>query len=163
MIPSDLSIGGFMVILFGVLILICSGWASDKKREIYKNYPFNGFERIVKPFRIQDKGKLTCTISDLVFASGVRIFLTDLFPSIDIDYTWGPRYFQTSKQGNQILSKNLGRGEYALVIDGEGAHYDGKFSLEFKSREYPNEKYSAWGLALIEIGASMMLLGLALA
>ena len=162
MIPSDLLFySGIIVILVGTAVLLISGFPSDRKRTIFKDYPFGGHEGIVKPFRLQERGKLTCTLSDLNMVSGVRIFLTDLFPSIDIDYTWGPRYFQITNKNQQPETIDIGRGEYAFVIDSRGARYDGRFSIVFEYKEYPREKFAAWGLALIEVGAAMSLVGIA--
>jgi hypothetical protein len=116
----------------------------------------------VKPFRLQERGKLICTFSDLSIVSGVRIFLTDLFPSIDLDYTWGPRYFQITHTNQESEPTELGRGEYAFVVDGNGSRYDGKFTLEFEYDVFPKEKWANWGLAFIESGVAIALVGIAL-
>ena len=163
MIQSDLLIySGVVVVLIGTFILFISGLPLEEKRVIYQDSPFGGIkDYIVKPFRIPSKGKVTCTFSNIAGAATFRIFLTDLFSGLDIDYTWGPRYFEISQHSDQKVSVNLGRGEYALVIDNRNLAVSGKFSLEMEYKEYPREKYAAWGLALIEVGAAMSLVGIA--
>ena len=148
------------VVIIGVLILLVSGQSNEKKLEIFKNYPFSLYDEIVKPFRILERGKLTCTFTELMMISSVDIYLTDLSPSDDVDFSSGPRYFQITNQYEQIDPFELGRGEYAFVFDGRGARYSGKYSLEFESIEYPRGKYWIWGLAYIQVGISIILLGL---
>ena len=82
--------------------------------------------------------------------------------NINIDYTWGPRYFQIAKEGSHTISSDLSRGEYALVIDTRGGSAKGKFSLEYDYHVYPRERLANWGLAFIEVGAAIFVLGLAL-
>ena len=162
MIISDyLTFGGVLIIILGVLILLYSSRPSERKRQIYLDSPFGGIQDfIVKPFRLFGKGLATFSFTHIAGAQNFRIFLTDLFAGLKVDYTWGPRYFEKTEHGDQIFEVDLGRGEFALVIDNRKREVSGRFSLEFKNQEYPNEKYSAWGLALIEIGASMTLVGI---
>lgn len=153
---------GIVVLFVGIAVLFISGVPRDRKRIIYKDYPFSGHEGLVKPFRLQERGKLTCTLSELAMVGGVRIFLTDLFPSVDIDYTWPPRYFQITNQNQQPEPIDLGRGEYAFIVHSQGSRYEGKVTIEFESKEYPNEKWANWGLAFIESGIAITLVGYAL-
>jgi hypothetical protein len=165
MIQSEfLSLMGIAVILVGIMILIISGSPVEKKREIYSNYPFNGSsERVkVKPFRLFHRGMLTCTFTNIWGASGFRIYLTDLFPSMEIEHTWGPRYFQITREDTQEENHELGSGEYALVIDKRNGNVSGKFSLVVKYREYPRERLANWGLAAIDVGAVFLAVGLSL-
>jgi len=164
MIQNELlTYSGTDVVFIGVLILLISGKPSEKKRQIYEDSPFGGIQGyIVKPFRIQRKGTVACTFSNIAGSERFRIFLTDLFAGLDIDYTWGPRYFEITEHGEQKVLVDIGSGEYALVIDNRNLDVSGKFSIEFSHKEYPLEKFAAWGLALIEVGASMSLVGIAL-
>jgi hypothetical protein len=163
MTPSDILFYlGIVVFLVGVAVLFISGYPSDRKRTIYKEYPFSGFgDIIVKPFRLQSKGKATFTIWNIAGSAHFRIFLTDFFAGENVQFTYGPRYFQISEHGEYNIPVELGRGEYAFCIDNRRDSVSGKFTLEFEYKEYPRERFANWGLALIESGVAMTLVGFA--
>ena len=124
-----LTYSGLAIVIIGAIILLISGQPSEKKREIFKNFPLRkpGPGVIVKPFRIPVNGKLTCAFSNIVGASGFQIYLSDFFTLMNVDYRRGPKYFLTTKQGDYKIQADLGVGEYSLVIDSRQGRVDGNF------------------------------------
>lgn len=92
-----------------------------------------------------------------------NVYLTDLYANTDMDYSFGPRYMESRKIGIVDETLDLKVGEYNLIFDClEGSEIVVTYSVYLIYHDYPNSKYVDWALALVDIGASMLLVGLTL-
>jgi hypothetical protein len=92
-----------------------------------------------------------------------NVYLTDLYANVDMDYSYGPRYLESCQLGKVDKSLDLKIGDYNLVFEGSGdSEIIVKYSVNLIYPEKPYSKYVDWALAFVDIGVSMLLVGLTL-
>jgi hypothetical protein len=90
-------------------------------------------------------------------------YLTDLYTNIEMDYSYGPRYLEFSQIGPISKTLDLKIGEYNLIFESSGeSEILVEFSISLIYPDYPYSKYVDWALAFVDIGVSMLLVGLTL-
>jgi hypothetical protein len=149
------------------------GLAYSKKEEqeiikIFQKQVFTLTDRFIQPFRMHQNGEINVQIESKINDKTenpviFNVFLTDLYANIDIDYSYGPRYLEISQLGKVDKSLDLKIGEYNLIFEGSG---DSEILVEYNVNliypEKPFSKYVDWALAFVDIGVSMLLVGLTL-
>ena len=92
-----------------------------------------------------------------------KAYLTDLYANIDLDYSYGPRYLEFNQLGSYDKTLDLKIGEYNLIFKNTGeSEILVKYSVSLIYHDKPYSKYIDWALAFVDIGASMLLVGLTL-
>jgi hypothetical protein len=166
----------YLLIVAGVLMLIGAfiGLAYSKKEEnevikIFQEQSFTLTDRFVQPFRMHQNGDIHFHVDsrakdevgedEPVF----NAYLTDLYANIELAYSYGPRYMEYNRLGSFSKTLDLKIGEYNLIFENLGTvdifvNYD----IYLIYPEYPYSKYVDWALAFVDIGVSMLLVGLTL-
>jgi len=165
----------YILILAGFLMLIGAfiGLAYSKKEEyetikIFKKQTFTLTDRFIQPFRMHQNGEINIQIESKInnkteTLPSLNIYLTDLYANIDMDYSYGPRYLEFTQLGKVNRTLDLKIGEYNLIFECSG---DSEILVEYSVNliypDYPFSKYVDWALAFVDIGVSMLLVGLTL-
>ena len=165
----------FILILFGFLMLIGAfiGLAYSKKEEnevikIFHNQAFTLTDRFIQPFRMHQNGEIKIQIDSKLnnkteTAPSFNVYLTDLYANVDMDYSYGPRYLEVSQLGKVNKTLDLKIGEYNLVFEcSDMLEVLVEYSVNLIYHDYPYSKYVDWALAFVDIGVSMLLVGLTL-
>jgi hypothetical protein len=156
-----------------MLIAAFMGLAYSKKEEnetikIFQNQTFTLTDRFIQPFRMHQNGDITIQINSKInnkteTPANFNVYLTDLYANIDLDYSYGPRYMEFSQLGKVIKTLDLKIGEYNLIFE---CSADSEILVEYSVNliypERPYSKYVDWALAFVDIGVSMLLVGLTL-
>jgi hypothetical protein len=160
---------GFLM-LFGAFI----GLAYSKREEretiqIFQEHGFTLTSRFVQPFRMHQNGEINILLDAKVKneseeqVPSFKAYLTDLYSNIELDYSYGPRYFEFNQLGSFEKIIDLKIGDYNIIFENSGeSDILVKFGLILIYPDYPNRKYIDWALAFIDIGVSMLLVGLTL-
>jgi hypothetical protein len=164
-------IGGGLALLAGAF----TGLAYSTKEErdiikIFENAETTLSDRFIQPFRMHQNGKIQIKLSAKVEDDAVkqtttfRAYLTDLYANVDIHYSYGPRYLEFDRLGEYSKSIDLKIGEYNLVFEKISGDSDiqVKYSLSLNYPQHPHSSFVDWALAFVDIGASMLLVGLTL-
>lgn len=166
----------FTLVVGGLLLLVGAfiGLAYSKKEEneIIKVFPEQKItlrNQFIQPFRMHQNGKIKFQLSakkqDQVEENHpFEVYLTDLYANIDMDYSYGPRYLEFSQLGKYEKTIDLKIGEYNIVFKKNPKINDLQiiYSLSVDYPQYPYSQYTDWALAFVDIGASMLLVGLTL-
>ena len=147
-------------------------YSKREEREVIKIFQKNTFtlsDRFIQPFRMHQNGEINVQLDSKIINEtdkGIPSFkgyLTDLYANIDMDYSYGPRYLEFSRLGAINMSLDLKIGEYNLIFESSGeSEILVEFSVSLIYPEYPFSKYVDWALAFVDIGVSMLLVGLTL-
>ena len=170
MLYSYTLIAGGFLILVGALI----GLAYSKKEEyevikIFQERELTLSDRFILPFRMHHNGEihvqLLAKMEDGVEEqdSPFKAYLTDLYANIDMLYSYGPKYLEHNQLGALDKTLNLKIGDYNLIFRNSGNSgilLDYTVSLIYP--DYPYEKFVDWSMAFVDIGVSMLLVGLTL-
>ena len=166
-----------VLIFFGLLLLVGAfiGLAYSKKEEneiieIFQEQERTLTNQYIQPFRMHKNGEIRFQLSAkkqeniIKETTSFRVYLTDLYANIDLDYSYGPRYLEISQPGEYNKTLSLKIGEYNVVFEKEPTEPDIhiKYSLSLNYPQYPYSKYTDWALAFVDIGVSMLLVGLTL-
>jgi len=165
----------YILILFGFLMLIGAfiGLAYSKKEEneiikIFHKQTFTLTDQFIQPFRMHQNGEINIQIDSKTSnktetATSFNVYLTDLYANIDMDYSYGPRYIEVSQLGKVNKTLDLKIGEYNLIFDCQDlSEILVEYSVNLIYPDYPHSKYVDWALAFVDIGVSMLLVGLTL-
>ena len=165
----------FILILFGFLMLIGAFivLAYSKKEEnevikIFHNQSFTLTDRFIQPFRMHQNGEIKIQIDSKLnnkteTAPSFNVYLTDLYANVDMDYSYGPRYLEVNQLGKVDKKLDLKIGEYNLVFEcSDMLEVLVEYSVNLIYHDYPYSKYVDWALAFVDIGVSMLLVGLTL-
>ena len=164
----------YILILIGFLMLIGAfiGLAYSKKEEheiikIFHKQAFTLTDRFIQPFRMHQNGEINIQIDSKIKneeeATSFSVYLTDLYANINMDYSYGPKYFEFSKLGSINNTLDLKIGEYNLIFENSnGTDIFVEYSVSLIYPDYPFSKYVDWALAFVDIGVSMLLVGLTL-
>ena len=164
-----------ILILIGFLVLIGAfiGLAYSKKEEhenikIFQKQTFNLVNQFIQPFRMHQNGQINIEVDSKIknkteTQPSFNAYLTDLYANIDMDYSYGPRYFEISQLGTVNKALDLKIGEYNLIFEcSGGSEILVEYSINLIYPDYPYSKYVDWALAFVDIGVSMLLVGLTL-
>ncbi len=165
----------YTLILIGFLMLLGAfiGLAYSKKEEletikIFQKQAFTLTDRFIQPFRMHQNGEINIQIDSktnnkMETPASYNVYLTDLYANVDMDYSYGPRYMEFSQLGKVDKTLDLKIGEYNLIFECSG---DSEILVEYSVNliypDYPFSKYVDWALAFVDIGVSMLLIGLTL-
>ena len=165
----------YILILIGFLMLIGAfiGLAYSKKEEnevikIFHNQSFTLTDRFIQLFRMHQNGEIKIQIDSKLnnkteTAPTFNVYLTDLYANVDMDYSYGPRYLEVSQLGKVNKTLDLKIGEYNLVFEcSDMLEVLVEYSVNLIYHDYPYSKYVDWALAFVDIGVSMLLVGLTL-
>ena len=126
-------------------------------------------DRFVQPFRMHQNGELNVQLDAKVKndlekpVPSFKTYLTDLYANIDLDYSYGPRYLEFNQLGSFEKTLDLKIGDYNMIFENSGeSDIIIKFGLSLIYPDYPNRNYIDWALAFVDIGISMLLVGLTL-
>lgn len=165
----------YILILLGFLLLIGAfiGLAYSKKEEhetikIFHKQAFTLKDRFIQPFRMHQNGEINIQIesntnNETETEPNFNVYLTDLYANIDMDYSYGPRYLEVSQLGKVTKTLDLKIGEYNLIFEcSDLSDILVEYSVNLIYPDYPFSKYVDWALAFVDIGVSMLLVGLTL-
>ena len=165
----------YILILLGFLMLIGAfiGLAYSKKEEnevikIFHNKAFTLTDRFIQPFRMHQNGEINIQIDSKIknkteTTPSFNMYLTDLYANVEMDYSYGPRYLEVSQLGRVNKTLDLKIGEYNLVFEcSDMLEVLVEYSVNLIYHDYPYSKYVDWALAFVDIGVSMLLVGLTL-
>ena len=149
------------------------GLAYSKKEEketikIFQKQAFTLTDRFIQPFRMHQNGEINIQIDSMINnqtknTSSFNVYLTDLYARVDMDYSYGPRYLESSQLGTVNKTLDLKIGEYNLIFECSGeSEILVEYSVNLIYPDYPFSKYVDWALAFVDIGVSMLLVGLTL-
>ena len=150
------------------------GLAYSKKEEqevikIFQEHVFTLSDRFIQPFRMHQNGEINIQLHAKTKdemekgMSSFEVYLTDLYANIDMDYSYGPRYLEFSQLGALNKTLDLKIGEYNLIFESSGeSEILVEYSVSLIYPDYPYSKYVDWALAFVDIGVSMLLVGLTL-
>ena len=150
------------------------GLVYSKKEEqevikIFQEQTFTLSDRFIQPFRMHQNGEINIQL-DANDKNGFekqspnfKAYLTDLYANIDMDYSYGPRYLEFNQLGAYEKTLDLKIGEYNLIFKNSGeSEILVRYSVSLIYPDNPYSKYIDWALAFVDIGASMLLVGLTL-
>ena len=163
-----LIIGGFLTLIGAFTGLAYSKKVEKENIEIFQNQEFTLTDSFIQPFRMHQNGEihieLEAKTKDALEAQpSFKVYLTDLYANIDLDYSYGPRYLEFRELGAFKKSLDLKIGEYNLIFkNSSNSEILIKYSIELSYSENPYSEYVDWSLAFIDIGVSMLLVGLTL-
>jgi hypothetical protein len=149
------------------------GLAYSKKEEyevikIFQDHSFSLSDRFIQPFRMHQNGEINIQLDSKINNKGkgitsFNVYLTDLYANVDMDYSYGPRYLELSQLGRTSKTLDLKIGEYNLIFRNSGpSEILIEYSVSLIYPDYPYSKYVDWALAFVDIGVSMLLVGLTL-
>lgn len=154
--------------LIGAVIgLVFSKREESEVVNIFENQNLSLSDRFIQPFRMHQNGKVHIKFSvniDVHDDCSFKMYLTDLYANMDISYSYGPRYIESNNQGMFEKTLDLKIGEYNLVFEKNPSENSIEivYSIALRYLYEPNAKYTDWALAFIDIGVSMLLVGLTL-
>ena len=164
-----LIIGGFLMLVGAFIGLAYSKMEEYEVIKIFKDHSFLLADRFIQPFRMHQNGEIKLQLNSEIKNEiegeipHFKVYLTDLYANIDMDYSYGPRYLELSKLGKTNKTLDLKIGEYNLIFESSG---ESKILVEYSvSLIYPDNPYSKyvdWALAFVDLGVSMLLVGLTL-
>lgn len=165
----------YVLIIIGFLMLIGAfiGLAYSKKEEhetnkIFKNQTFTLKDRFIQPFRMHQNGEIQIEINSIINNKtepkpDFHIYLTDLYANVDMAYSYGPRYLEIGQLGKIKKTLDLKIGEYNLIFEcSDIADILVEYSVNLIYPDYPYSRFVDWALAFVDIGVSMLLVGLTL-
>jgi len=165
----------YILIIIGFLMLIGAfiGLTYSKKEEnetikIFHKQTFTLKDRFIQPFRMHQNGEINIQIDSKInnkteTTPSFNVYLTDLYANVDMDYSYGPRYLEVSQLGEVNKKLDLKIGEYNLIFEcSESSEILVEYSVNLIYPDYPYSKYVDWALAFVDIGVSMLLIGLTL-
>ena len=165
----------YILILIGFLMLIGAfiGLAYSKREEhetikVFHKQSFTLTDRFIQPFRMHKNGEINIQIesktnNETETEPSFNVYLTDLYANVDMDYSYGPRYLEVSQLGKVNKTLDLKIGEYNLVFEcSDMSEILVEYSVNLIYPDYPYSKYVDWALAFVDIGVSMLLVGLTL-
>jgi hypothetical protein len=166
----------YILIIGGVLMLVGAfiGLVYSKKEEqevihIFQDQSFILSDRFIQPFRMHQNGEINIKLEANNKSSvenqnpHFKAHLTDLYANIDLDYSYGPRYLEFNQLGSYDKTLDLKIGEYNLIFKNTGeSEIQLNYSVSLIYPDNPYLKYIDWALAFVDIGASMLLVGLTL-
>lgn len=150
------------------------GLVYSKKEEqevipIFQDQTFTLSDRFIQPFRMHQNGEINIKLEANNKASvekqnqHFKAYLTDLYANIDLAYSYGPRYLEFNQLGSYDKTLDLKIGEYNLIFQNSGeSEIQLHYSVSLIYLDKPFSKYVDWALAFVDIGASMLLVGLTL-
>ena len=149
------------------------GLSYSKKEEheiikIFQKQVFTLTDRFIQPFRMHQNGEINIQLDSKIKndeeeeTTSFSVYLTDLYANINMDYSYGPRYFESSKLGLINKTLDLKIGEYNLIFENSGLDILVEYSVSLIYPDYPFSQYVDWALAFVDIGVSMLLVGLTL-
>jgi hypothetical protein len=149
------------------------GLAYSKKEEyevikIFQDHSFILSDRFIQPFRMHQNGEIVLQLDSKIKnkekgISSFNVYLTDLYANVDMDFSYGPRYLELNQLGRTSKTLDLKIGEYNLIFkSSSSSEIFIKYSLSLIYPDYPYSKYVDWALAFVDIGVSMLLVGLTL-
>lgn len=159
--------GGSIMLIGAFIDLAYSKKEETEIIKIFQNARISLSDRFIQPFRMHQNRavrvqlsvkKTDSTVGDTNFKS----YLTDLYSNIDLHYSYGPKYLEFNQFGIYDKMLDLKIGEYNLVFDTKPDERDIDI-MYIISLHYSNDPYSSfidWALAFIDIGVSMLLVGL---
>ena len=156
-----------------MLVSAFIGLAYSKKEEfetinIIKNHVFTLSDRFVQPFRMHQNGEIKIWVDSesdnpVDGASGFNVYLTDLYANVNMGYSYGPKYLEFDQLGSVEKTLDLKIGEYNLIFENlHESDISVEYSVNLIYPDYPYSKYVDWALAFVDIGVSMLLVGLTL-
>jgi len=163
-----LIMGGFLMLIGAFMGLAYSKKEENETIKIFQNQTFTLTDRFIQPFRMHQNGDITIQINSKIINKTVtpanfNIYLTDLYANVDLDYSYGPRYMEFKQLGKVIKTLDLKIGEYNLIFEcSVGSEILVEYSVYLIYPEKPYSKYVDWALAFVDIGVSMLLVGLTL-
>ena len=119
-------------------------------------------------FNMQQNGEINIQLDSKIKnekegeTTSFSVYLTDLYANINMDYSYGPRYFESRKLGLINKTLDLKIGEYNLIFENSGLDILVEYSVSLIYPDYPFSQYVDWALAFVDIGVSMLLVGLTL-
>jgi len=164
-----LIIGGLLMLVGAFIGLVYSKKEEQEVIKIFKEQTFTLSDRFIQPFRMHQNGEINIQL-DANDKAGFekqspyfKAYLTDLYANIDMDYSYGPRYLEFNQLGSYDKTLDLKIGEYNLIFKNSGeSEILVKYSVSLIYPDKPYSKYIDWALAFVDIGASMLLVGLTL-
>ena len=156
-----------------MLVSAFIGLAYSKKEEfetinIIENHVFTLSDRFVQPFRMHQNGEIKIWVDSesdnpVDGASGFNVYLTDLYANVNMGYSYGPKYLEFDQLGSVEKTLDLKIGEYNLIFENlHESDISVEYSVNLIYPDYPYSKYVDWALAFVDIGVSMLLVGLTL-
>ncbi len=101
-----------VLIFVGLLLLVGAfiGLAQSKKEEneiieIFQEQEKTLTKQYIQPFRMHKNGEIIFQLSakkqenKIEETTSFRVYLTDLYANIDLDYSYGPRYLEIRQPG----------------------------------------------------------------
>ena len=164
----SLIISGFLMLLGAFIGLAYSKKEEQETIKIFKKEGFTLTDRFIQPFRMHQNGEINIQIDSTInnkteTPASYSVYLTDLYANVDMDYSYGPRYLEFSQLGKVSKTLDLKIGEYNLIFE---CSADSEILVEYSVNliypDYPFSKYVDWALAFVDIGVSMLLVGLTL-
>ena len=167
----------YILIVCGFLMLVGAfiGLAYSKKEElevikIFQDQSFTLSDRFIQPFRMHQNGEIFIQLNSRIKnnekekgAPLFKVYLTDLYANVGMEYSYGPRYLELSQLGQTSKTLDLKIGEYNLIFESSGVpEILIDYSVSLLYPDYPYSKYVDWALAFVDIGVSMLLVGLTL-
>ena len=144
-------------------------YSKQEEREvvnIFENQNLSLLGEFIQPFRMHQNGKVHIKQSANMYVydgeNSFKVYLTDLYANMDISYSYGPRYLESNNLGTFEKTLDLKIGEYNLVFEKTPSdnNIEIVYSISLRYLYEPNSKYTDWALAFIDIGVSMLLVGL---
>jgi hypothetical protein len=164
-----LIIGGFLMLVGAFVGLVYSKKEEQEVIKIFQEQIFTLNDRFIQPFRMHQNGEVNIQLDandkteDKNQSPNFKAYLTDLYANIEMDYSYGPRYIEFNQLGSYDETLDLKIGEYNLIFMNSGtSEILVKYSVSLIYHDKPYSKYIDWALAFVDIGASMLLVGLTL-
>lgn len=156
--------------LIGAFIgLVYSKKEEQEVIKIFQDQTFSLLDQFIQPFRMHQNGEINIKLDAKDTddfekqAPNFKAYLTDLYANIDLDYSYGPRYLEFNQLGSYDKTLDLKIGEYNLIFKNTGmSEIHLKYSVSLIYQDKPYSKYIDWALSFVDIGASMLLVGLTL-
>jgi len=164
-----LTISGLLLLIGAFIGLIYSKKEEQEVITIFQDQTFALSDLFIQPFRMHQNGEINIQLNAKdkngfdKESPHFKSYLTDLYANIDMDYSYGPRYLEFNQLGIYDKTLDLKIGEYSLIFKNSGdSEILVKYSVSLIYSDNPYSKYIDWALAFVDIGASMLLVGLTL-
>jgi len=114
-------------------------YSKREEREIIRIFQERGFtlsDRFVQPFRMHQNGEINVKLDAKIKnklekqVPSFKAYLTDLYSNTELDYSYGPRYFEFNQLGSFEKIIDLKIGDYNIIFENSGeSHILVKFGL----------------------------------
>ena len=161
-----LIIGGSVMLIGAFLGLAYSKKVETETIKIFQNEKITLSDRYIQPFRMHQNGEVRIQLevkkTDSTEDTSFKSYLTDLYANTDLHYSYGPTYLEFNQLGAFDKTIDLKMGEYNMVYNKnlDEKDIDITYSITLHYSKRPYSLYNDWALAFIDIGVSMLLVGL---